>query len=62
MKKLLAILLLAGCTQGVVAQNDASEKTLFEEITGVKKKTDKFNLYLNMNMSYDAMAGYSDPV
>ena len=62
MKKLLAILLLAGCTQGVVAQNDASEKTLFEEITGVKKKTDKFNLYLNMNMSYDAMDGYSDPV
>ena len=62
MKKLLAILLLAGCTQGVVAQNDASEKTLFEEITGVKKKTDKFNLYLNMNMSYDAMDCYSDPV
>ena len=62
MKKLLAILLLAGCTQGVVAQNDASEKTLFEEITGVKKKTNKFNLYLNMNMSYDAMDGYSDPV
>ena len=62
MKKLLAILLLAGCTQGVVAQNDVSEKTLFEEITGVKKKTDKFNLYLNMNMSYDAMDGYSDPV
>ena len=62
MKKLLAILLLAGCTQGVVAQNDVSEKPLFEEITGVKKKTDKFNLYLNMNMSYDAMDGYSDPV
>lgn len=55
MKKLLAILLLAGCTQGVVAQNDASEKTLFEEITGIKKKTDKFNFYLNMNTSYDAM-------
>ena len=62
MKKLLAILLLAGCVQGVDAQNNASEKTLFEEITGIKKKTDKFNLYLNMNTSFDAMDGYSDPV
>lgn len=54
MKKLLAILLLAGCVQGVAAQDNASEKTLFEEVTGIKKKTDKFNLYLNMNGSYDA--------
>lgn len=65
MKKLLAVLLLAGCVQGVDAQDNENfleNKTLFEEITGVKKKTDKFNLYLNMNMSYDAMDGYSDPV
>ena len=65
MKKLLAVLLLAGCVQGVDAQDNETfleNKTLFEEITGVKKKTDKFNLYLNMNMSYDAMDGYSDPV
>lgn len=62
MKKLLAILLLAGCVQGVDAQTNVSEKTLFEEITGIKKKTDKFNLYLNMNASFDAMDGYSDPV
>ena len=62
MKKFLAILLLAIGAQGVSAQNNGGEKTLFEEITGVKKKTDKFNLYLNMNMSYDAMDGYSDPV
>lgn len=65
MKKLLAVLLLAGCVQGVDAQDNEKfleNKTLFEEITGVKKKTDKFNLYLNMNMSYDAMDGYSDPV
>ena len=55
MKKILAIMLLAGCVQGVVAQNNAEEKTLFEEVTGLKKKTDKFNLYLNMNGSFDAV-------
>lgn len=27
---------------------------LFEELTNVKKKTDKFNLYLNMQGSFDA--------
>ena len=62
MKKLLAILLLAGCVQGVVAQNNGDEKSLFEEVTGIKAKTDKFNLYLNMNTSFDAMDGYSDPI
>ena len=62
MKKFLAILLLAIGAQGVSAQNNGGEKTLFEEITGIKKKTDKFNLYLNMNTSFDAMDGYSDPV
>ena len=61
MKKILAMLLLAGCVQGVAAQNNVSEKTLFEEVTGIKKKTDKFNFYLNMNGSFDAMDGYSDP-
>ena len=62
MKKFLAILLLAIGAQGVSAQNNGGEKTLFEEITGIKKKTDKFNFYLNMNTSFDAMDGYSDPV
>ena len=61
MKKLLAILLLAGCMQGVSAQNNGDEKTLFEEVTGIKKKTDKFNFFLNMNGSFDAMDGTSDP-
>ena len=54
MKKLLAILLLAGCVQGVSAQSTAAEKSLFEEVTGVKSKSDKFNLYMNMNGSFDA--------
>ena len=61
MKKILAVMLLAGCVQGAVAQNTASEKTLFEEVTGLKKKSDKFNLYLNMNGSFDATEGVSDP-
>lgn len=30
-----------------------SSKSLYEEITNLKKKTDKFNLYLNMNGSLD---------
>ena len=61
MKKILAVMLLAGCAQGAVAQNTTSEKTLFEEVTGLKKKSDKFNLYLNMNGSFDATEGVSDP-
>ena len=51
MKKLLTLLLLAFCVIGVSAQ----EKSLYEELSGVKKKTDKFNLYMNMNGSFDAM-------
>ena len=54
MKKILAMMLLAGCVQGAVAQDTASEKTLFEEVTGLKAKSDKFNLYMNMNGSFDA--------
>ena len=55
MKKLLAVL-LAGSVQGVCAQETkcAEHNTLFEEITGIKKKTDKFNFYLNMNGSFDS--------
>ena len=61
MKKILAILLLAGCVQGVSAQSNANEKTLFEEVTGLKQKSDKFNFYLNMNGSFDAVEGVADP-
>ena len=60
MKKLLAVLLLAGCVSGVEAQNNANEKTLFEEVTGLKQKSDKFNFYLNMNGSFDAVEGAND--
>ena len=52
MKKLFVLLILALCVIGVNAQE---EKSLYEQISGVKKKTDKFNLYMNMNGSFDAM-------
>ena len=54
MKKLMFMLLILGSIQGVYAQRTEKskkfmvDKTLFEELTDVKKKSDKFNLYLNM--------------
>ena len=50
MKKLMAMLLLAGSIQGVYAQKTEKKemflenKSLYEELTNVQKKTDKFNL------------------
>ena len=50
MKKLILMLLLAGSIQGVYAQKTEKKDKfspntpLFEELTDVKKKTDKFNL------------------
>lgn len=60
MKKIIFILLIASSIQGLYAQNAEKskkfmvDKTLFEELTDVKKKSDKFNLYLNMQGSFDA--------
>jgi len=60
MKKWIFMLLLAGSIQGVYAQKTEKKDKfnpntpLFEELTDVKKKTDKFNLYLNMQGSFDA--------
>lgn len=60
MKKIIFILLIASSIQGLYAQNAEkskkfmADKTLFEELTDVKKKSDKFNLYLNMQGSFDA--------
>lgn len=60
MKKIIFVLLLAGSIHSLYAQNTVqksefmSNKTLFEELTNVKKKTDKFNLYLNMQAGFDA--------
>ena len=60
MKNLIFMLLLAGSIGGVYAQKAekkdkfSPDTPLFEELTNVKKKTDKFNLYLNMQGSFDA--------
>lgn len=60
MNKLIFLLLLAGSTQGLYAQKTEKsepfmvDKTLFEELTNTKKKTDKFNLYLNMQGGFNA--------
>lgn len=65
MRKLILISLLAGVLSAVNAQetpgkngfNDgfmSDDKTLFEQITKIQKRTDKFNLYLNMQGSFDA--------
>ena len=59
MKKLLTLLIVALCVIGANAQELSLSKgpntSLFEEVSGIKKKTDKFNLYMNMNGSFDAM-------
>ena len=60
MKKLMFMLLILGSIQRVYAQRTEKskkfmvDKTLFEELTDVKKKSDKFNLYLNMQGGFDA--------
>lgn len=60
MKKLMFMLPILGSIQGVYAQRTEKskkfmvDKTLFEELTDVKKKSDKFNLYLNMQGGFDA--------
>lgn len=59
MKKLMFLFFLSCCLSGLKAQQKTDkggfmeDKTLFEEITNVKKKTDKFNLYLNMQGDFD---------
>lgn len=58
-KKLLFALIAAGSLQGAAAQERESsnrvpsEKTLFEEITNIKAKQDKFHLLLNMHGNFD---------
>ncbi|WP_321436948.1 porin [uncultured Bacteroides sp.] len=56
MKKYILLFGLLLSMTGVRAQqNDdmRSSKSLFEEVTDIKKKTDKFNFFLNMNGSFD---------
>lgn len=59
--KLIVTCLLAGMVMPAIHAEDkekksgfmADDKTLFEEVTGMEKKQDKFNLYLNMQGSFD---------
>lgn len=59
MRKLMFLLLFAGLLPDATAQQKVKkegfmeDKSLFEELTNVKKKTDKLNLYLNMQGSFD---------
>lgn len=56
MKKYILFLGVLLCVAGVRAQQDGemrSSKSLFEEVTNIKKKTDRFNFFLNMNGSFD---------
>ncbi len=58
MKKLFTLIIVAFFAMNVCAQQNvttAKGTSLFEEVSGIKKKTDKFNLYMNMNGSFDAM-------
>ena len=54
MKKLMFMLLLAGSIQAMYAQKFSPNTPLFEELTDVKKKTDKFNLYATIQRTSDA--------
>lgn len=58
MKKLTLLILIIGCATGVFAQSNTTEKTLFERVSKVEKKIDWFNLYLNMQGSFDASFNY----
>ena len=61
MKRIMLVCLTAFAVSGfhlLCAQSSRSDfmadgKSLFEEVTGIKKKTDKFNLYLNMHGDFN---------
>ena len=61
MKRIMLVCLTALAVSGtcsLYAQSSGSDfmvgdKSLFEEVTGIKKKTDKFNLYLNMHGDFN---------
>ena len=61
MKKILFMLLMMSSISLLHAQKPTKEskqwgnKTLFEGLTNVQKRTDKFNLYLNMQAGFDAI-------
>jgi hypothetical protein len=56
MKKLFSFLLILSVASVAFAQEN--EKTLYERVAKVEKKQEKFNLYLNMQGSFDAKFNY----
>ena len=46
--------LAAGVASAQVPAESAGEKTLFERVAKIEKKSDKFNLYFNMHYALDA--------
>lgn len=62
MKRILVLILLLFTVHiGFAFSPDKKQnKTLFEEITGVKKKNDKLNLYLNTHATFNAYFDDSD--
>lgn len=56
MKKLFVAAFLFICIQGMLAQQDSftNDKSLYEKIANIEKKTDNFNFYLNMQGGFDA--------
>lgn len=56
MKKVFSFLLVLCVASVAFAQE--SEKSLFERVSKIEKKQDKFNLYLNMHGSFDTKFNY----
>lgn len=60
MKKLMFIALILGCVQGLNAQSNSNEKTLFERVTKMEKKVDWFHLYMNMQGTFNLYFNYGN--
>ncbi|WP_294141808.1 porin [uncultured Sanguibacteroides sp.] len=58
MKKIVLLVLVMGCVQGLFAQSTSNEKTLFEKVSKIEKKVDWFHLYLNMQGTFNANFNY----
>ncbi len=59
----VAVLVLFGLQGAFAQQNSATnEESLFEKVTNIEKKTDKFNFYLNMQGGFDATFHENDLV
>ena len=58
-KKLVTLCLVCGALLPLSAQQTNREKTLTERVSLLEKKSDRFNLYLNMHGTFDAQFNYN---